>query len=417
MARPDSGSDSSDLIVILIFLAVIAFAIAGVYDTYRSEINSVFVAINKAQIAAFAPFNDKAKWFHDGVGQADPGRFSIEQIYGHFEFVGQYLRWVTLPVMFVLGWILWVRAGVAENYRRVLNLKGLLREQIHEFPCLAPVIDRDLHDEPYDEGPWRTLRQPIQWAAEHHLLMDARTHQPVPKKQLIGKDGVANLRSELIERMNRKRKIFAEVDRDKVRRLFVAQVGPRFKGWHAVPVYIRGLAAAFMAFGHGDRETAYKLLDKMSLSFVEPRPGRPSRVTWKWPFYTKPVPEAVFSIDSTGAKALIAKYWDSEEMLPFIEAHDAYLYPLMVALFRFAHEKGVLQTAEFIWLRPTNLTLFAALNQEGGREPWIEAAGVWSHLDAEEAIGAPIQEPQVDMAVEGFVDRLYDDGWLPEDEE
>ncbi len=41
-----------------------------------------------------------------------------------------------------------------------------------------------------------------------------------------------------------------------------------------------------------------------------------------------------------------------------------------------------------------------------------EAAGVWSHYYAEEALGHPLEEPYMEIAIEGFREEMIIEGYL-----
>lgn len=71
---------------------------------------------------------------------------------------------------------------------------------------------------------------------------------------------------------------------------------------------------------------------------------------------------------------------------------------------------GVVPSAETIWVKPVNRSLWYLINSVGRRRAWIEAAGVMSHWKAECAKGQPIPSPEVAAAAEGL--RL---AFVPED--
>jgi hypothetical protein len=93
--------------------------------------------------------------------------------------------------------------------------------------------------------------------------------------------------------------------------------------------------------------------------------------------------------------------------------HARYLNVWFMALLALARTKGALPSSMWIWLKPTDRTLFYALNQAGGRTAWAEAAGPWSHLEAERAAGRALAGPMVEAAVEAMERSLAEEGWLP----
>ncbi len=84
----------------------------------------------------------------------------------------------------------------------------------------------------------------------------------------------------------------------------------------------------------------------------------------------------------------------------------------MMALLVQARKKAMLPPSQFLWLRPTDRSLWYALHQMGGRMPWVEAAAAWSHFYAEEQIGKAVAVPHVTEAVTGLQAALNDEGWF-----
>ena len=89
----------------------------------------------------------------------------------------------------------------------------------------------------------------------------------------------------------------------------------------------------------------------------------------------------------------------------FLRPHSFWRDTALLALYEAARTKGVLPTAEFIWLRPVNRQLWYLLNNLGRRTAWPETAGLWAHYMTETAIARVdpssrgIEDPQVEEAV------------------
>ena len=103
-------------------------------------------------------------------------------------------------------------------------------------------------------------------------------------------------------------------------------------------------------------------------------------------------------------------------------AAHGYLYPWMVDLLQRTGKRGVLITADFIWLRPIHRTLFYTLNNVGRNNVknatgLVEGAGGIAHFMVEETLGHAALTPEVEEAVKGLEKGLIDEGWLPHDEE
>lgn len=69
-------------------------------------------------------------------------------------------------------------------------------------------------------------------------------------------------------------------------------------------------------------------------------------------------------------------------------------------------KRGVLASAEFLWLKGVDRTLWYGLNNCGRRAFLVEGGGVIAHYDAERIGGQPLIEPHVAEAVKGVKDYL-----------
>ncbi|MBR4747704.1 MAG: hypothetical protein IK061_09995, partial [Desulfovibrio sp.] len=83
-----------------------------------------------------------------------------------------------------------------------------------------------------------------------------------------------------------------------------------------------------------------------------------------------------------------------------------------------ARRKGVLPTAEFIWLRPVDRRLYYLCNNLGRRSVWPEIAGAWAHYQTESLLGsadpdfAGLGEAHVEEACDALEAALFDEGWI-----
>ena len=199
-----------------------------------------------------------------------------------------------------------------------------------------------------------------------------------------------------------------------------------------MPRYLQKLALAFLLFGSEKKEEAYNLLDSISQSFLPPEPYRPARWSWtRFPFcYTRARKALPYRMDlSLGGftYAYIHSLLKRKDVSRLVRAHNKYQNLLILCLYQFAREKGVLPTAEFIWLRPTNRRLFYLLNNFGRRSVWTEIAGPWAYFLAEEQLSLAKGFPGSDAigddeddyremvkeAVNALEYNMYEEGWIP----
>lgn len=400
-----SGGGQRDHMTDFIYFMVavlLLYVMAGMYyQKNAGPINQGLLEFNRAQLYLLAhlpgSFGEEAAYAYVELGKKDPWDYNWSQMMALFSYVGRFLRWFVVPILGLFVWWGFLsKHKVSDHYRRLFAMADLVKNNVKDYPCMAPIANRprSILEEPYNTGPWRTPRTSIQFVAENKLLLNKKG-KPVAPKHLVDKNGFPNLKSRILLDNNNKG---LTLDKERVKELFMQQVGPKFTGVEDLPDYIKGLAAAFMAIGAGDKDAGFELLDQMSLSFVEPdHEGDP------------------FEIDITGADELIAKHKENEDLAYFTRHHTAYVHPYMMALLE-DHAKnlaGVLPSSRYIWLRPVNHLLFNVLNQMGGREPWSDGAGAWTHYQAENVARQSLLEPEVTNAVIGLEEKLIRTGWLP----
>jgi len=411
----EQNSNPYDMFLWPALAAIFLIAVSMGYSHYRPQINSVIMTANDAQMAiiSYLPGTDEVKQVRVKLGKRHPGSFRWEHMQAQINYVAKYTRW---PVMLFIIFLAWRSSVRGTNYQRILQMKTLVQSNVEIFPCMAPVAWRDIDKEPIDKGPWRLARQPIQWAIENKLLVRTIRNDKggkdkiliVKAKEVLNRWGVANQRSAYLKPEKNKE---LSIDREKAATQMEAHLGAAFESISTLPDYQRGLVAAFIAFGAGKKDEANDLVNQMALSFVEEGKSKkdPAKDDLK----------QLMEIDVRGCDDTIKNYTvenkEIREEFEFItQHHRAFTYPFIHACLEFARKKGVFECSKFIWLKPTNRTLWYVLNQAGRRTPWAEAAGEFTHYQAEEAIEQSIEEPELDKAIDGLRDSLMNEGWLPE---
>jgi len=380
----DTDKEGTEVIyVVVALLAMIALAVFG-YKKFKEPIHRALLVPAKWELSVMASDlgDQRAALILERLEQRPPGTLRLATIVAVYAHVGKTTRWPVAFVLLCMVAVYWFVLARIERFRTAYNLKNLIGHNAKLFPCIVPVLEEDLLSQDPDKGPWRTARSPIQFAVENGLLL--WKGKPATAELVIGKDGMGNPNSPVLKDPKQ-----AKLDVKKSAKVFTGQLGKKFNGPYQLPNHQRGLAAAFMAFGHGNRDEAQSLLDQMSLSFDKNR-----------------------GVDIDGADELIEKYRNSEDFLVATSGHDVYVNTWFQALLQFAQSKGVLPSSQFIWLRPYDRTLWYVLNHVGGRCSWVEASGPWSHFQSEEILEEKIAEPQVEMAVHALEGILIEEGWI-----
>lgn len=382
------------IFVVAAFLFFI-FGVPRIYGANALAINTACIAACKVLLAPFTYFSDEANYVYRNFGlqYQSPAYIPWSVIKGLIIYTGSFTRWPVAALLLLAAYKAW-SCSVTHRYTRKLSIHSLLKNNVEVIPALAPVVNwgSSLLDEPYDEGPWRTARTPLQFAVENKvLLLDGK---PVPPKLVFTKMGNANEKSELLKQPWSNK---TSMDSSRLRSILAKQLGPSLTSSFDLPDYQKGLAAAFMAFGCGNKKEAQALLDQMNVSFRKPKDGTS---TW--------------IIDTSGADELLKKHMNDDAVKDTTQHHSCFVSTYLIALLTFARKKGVLPPAQFLWLRPLDKPLWYTLHQVGGRQPWAEGAGPWNHYQAEEVLGASIEEPEISEAVRGIEEALYEEGWLPQ---
>lgn len=393
-AQGNSPESNNDIIAYAVIILILILGIQWLYDYYRGPINQVIMLINYGLLwpIALTP-GTLAEEILKKFDWNSPEAYEWRHMVGLLNASGRYYRFPMAALIIYLTVKAYKNFGVNEIFTTVYNMQTLLQNNVKSFPCMAPVAWRNLLDEPLDSGPWRVSRTPLQFAVENELILDGE-NKPVATALLIDPEtGLANGKSPLLEQ-NRNKGI--HLDRTKAEKIFLEQLGDPFESFDKLPDYIKGLAAAFAAFGSGDKVGGQKLLDQMSLSFREPDGDTP------------------MELDTSGADALFYAHADNPKLIQATQIHNSYVTVWLMSLLNYARQKGSLACSQFIWLRPTDRTLFYSLNQLGGRTGWAESLGPWGHYHLEETLKMSVTVPDLDLTVDGFEYELMNTGFLDE---
>lgn len=157
-----------------------------------------------------------------------------------------------------------------------------------------------------------------------------------------------------------------------------------------------GLGVALYLHGYADKykDDAYKIFDSMNYSLGG----------------TGDLDSAKINIKP--ALGIGLKYSDDYSFRDDVMKHCYYLNPFFMALLKYARRRGVIETGKFSWVRRFDRSLWYSLVQEGRDVCTAEAAGVWSHFWAEQAMGCPLDEPYMQIAVDGFHVEMEKEGYL-----
>lgn len=261
--------------------------------------------------------------------------------------VGKFSRFYYLAIFMFIGYKVIARNPV-QKFRRIHTMRSLVQSEQRLWPVIAPVSKLDLIGQDIHKGPWAMSRKPLDFARFYKLLDEGN-----------------------------------KLNRDRSEKLFAMQLGKLWEGTAKLPSYTRALFACFAAQACGDIKGAKVCIDKLAIAMAT------GKEDYSW------VPE------------VLAKYEHEETVQKVLRSH-AYDFTVMASMLKAAREYGVMQSPQFIWLRPKNRKLWYILNGVGRRVAFAEIAGIYAHWIAEEVAGHPIERPYVVKAVDGLERALLE---------
>jgi hypothetical protein len=174
---------------------------------------------------------------------------------------------------------------------------------------------------------------------------------------------------------------------------FAGQLGERWVYTSRAPRHVQCLAVLFALHSNPDRRTeADEFRDALAVAHAR-----------------KSTDE-----ERTGAvRALLAPHLADTGLLAVIDGGTkghAYVATAMTALISSARRAGgVLASAEFLWLKGVDRSLWYALNNVGRRAVHVEGAGAVAHFEAERLAGIPLGIPHTESAEAALLDWFRKD--------
>lgn len=273
----------------------------------------------------------------------------LKEIWKAGTIVGYF--WSFVPVSIGAWWAYSAMRNPTLKAKSVYTIQRLLEVQSQNFSAVAPVLHLGNENAPE----WASSIHPEEWVAEHGLVVGG------------------------------------ELDVERTRELLVAQLGKPLSKLGQLSPAERALFAVFgLRVFFKDTEAARKLIDALNYSASNHQSK---------PDFT--LADAEFK---RCAQNPLAKTW--------LQKHR-YARSLLMGLLIAARETGILASAEFIWLKPTDRALWYPLNTAGRKAPMMESAGVFNHMQSEEVAwenGCVLVAPHVEDAIKGLVKYLDDTG-------
>jgi intracellular multiplication protein IcmP len=285
--------------------------------------------------------------------------------------VGAYLRYPVIVILVILAFFIYF-GHVNLQFKKVYSMKSLAEAEKKNWPQISPVMHLNLVQEDIDKGPWAMALSPMQFAKKYHLLHEEKI---VSATMTMG----ARIGTQTT----------AQVRREAAHQIFVLQLGEYWQGVEHLTQATKALFVIFAARVDRDREGALKLL----LQIAESATGK--------------------RLNFSGVNDLWEKHKNNKAVNRVIQSH-AYTLTVMASMLVLARKEGVLASADFLWLKPTDRTLWFMLNSVGRQSVFSEVAGPFAHWNVERAMERRLLIPMVDEAVNGLDMAIKDILYIPD---
>jgi intracellular multiplication protein IcmP len=266
------------------------------------------------------------------------------------------LRYIFIGCMMAIA--LWAyRSGPGTQFRRKLDLGGLIGVQSKVFPVIAPFVRFNPGSQP-PRPPGSPVPAELPAFAEALAPEEwlAYTQVPMP-------DG--------------------HIDEGAAYVAFSKQLGPRWQGAAKLAPYKQVLLAAFILKAARKRDESDEMM------------GRIARC-WSFEKGLELGKDKKLVAD---ARKVLRDKGLSEKTLAKCNHHAFETTVMLRALLTAREEGGVLAPAQFVWLRGYDRALWYPLNNLGRQAYHMEAAGAMAHFKAERLTRRPIPKPKLDGAI------------------
>ncbi len=250
--------------------------------------------------------------------------------------------------------------GPGTQYRRKLDLNGIIRAQSGNFKTIAPFIKFN----PATMPP-RPPGSPV--PAELPLFAEALGPEEwIAYSQIPVPDG--------------------KLDEQAAYVAFSKQLGPRWEGPMRLPPYKQILLAAFCLKAARKRTDADDMLGRLAICWSQEKGLNLAKDR-------KLLKEALSILKNKDL---------SGSTISKCSQHSFQTTALLRGLQTAREEGGVLAPAQFVWLRGFDRNLWYPLNNLGRQAYHMEALGAMAHFKAEKLTRRPIPKPKLDNAIQSM---------------
>lgn len=344
-----SGSDDTAWLL-LIFAGILI----GIGWFFGNELKSIYLTLKLIQlkfITVVLPI-DYYERLIPIIENKAPAAWTMNQIISVGTKVG-YI--VNIPLIAIVGWLSYkvYIANPVDKFKRQMNMKSLKQSEQRLWPYIAPVVSKNVLDEPMIEGPYSMAVKPYDFCKNFGLLTDVRN---------VG-----------------------SLDRVKTEKRFVHQLGRLYNGLNKLRKHELALLCIFAAYAMNDKKGMMSAVNELAVA-ASKLPNN------KMPNFDSVIQRLSKHLEHPDCKRILKKH--------------AYVNTLMAGMLTFARRTGVLPSSYFIWLKPRDRVLWYIVNNMGRAVAFIEVGGIIGHFKAEQIANHSLETPFVSKAVDGVEKAL-----------
>ncbi|MES2998453.1 MAG: type IVB secretion system coupling complex protein DotM/IcmP [Pseudomonadota bacterium] len=341
---------------------------------FHTQIVSFFLLIKGWEARLIALVLPSVAYLPAEIKHLPPSQVEFPQLLDISGTVGTYLRYPVILILGILAFVIYF-SHVNLQFKKVYSMESLKEAERKSWPQISPVINLDLVKEDINQGPWAMALSPMQFAKKYQLLHEEKT---ISASMTMASKVAAQ--------------VTVKIRREAAYHVFVLQLGEYWQGVEHLAPATKALFAVFSARADRDREGAHKLLLQIAESATTGR------------------------LNFSGVNGLWEKHRNNKAVNRIIQSH-AYVLTVMASMLVLARKEGVLASADFLWLKPTDRSLWFMLNSVGRQTVFSEVAGPFAHWNVERAMGRPLLVPMVEEAVNGLDAAIKEILYLPDSEE
>lgn len=369
-SQQQSGDNSLAPLWIIVGLFVLGWLL---WSFFHTQIVAFVLAIKAWEARFIAFFLPNVSHLAVEIKHLPPEQVEFSQLLDISRDVGNYLRYPIILILVILALVIYF-SHVNLQFKKIYNMKSLTEAEKKNWPQISPVIKLNLVKQDIDKGPWAMALSPMQFAKKHALLQEEKI---IPTMTMAS---------------THRNQVTVQIRREAAYPIFALQLGEYWQGFERLPPSTKALFAIFAARAGRDREGAHKLLIQIAESTTAGR------------------------LDFSGVNALWEKHKNNKAVNQVMQSH-AYVLTVMASMLVLARKDGVLASADFLWLKPTDRLLWFMLNSVGRQTVFPEVAGPFAHWNIERALGRRLLLPMVEEAVNGLDAAIKEILYIPDSEE